>query len=178
LDGSQVPVSIATQAIPDEALCADALSLYLQLLTSEFVAQTLRTERVKQNNRLYNPLVVIWLMVFQRLHGNVSMERAVANVVHGLPTAFWPRPCKRRREDKVSGNDGSYSTARQDLPERVVELSAGQTLEGLLAQTGGAAVVFGRRAFFVDGTTARTAHGPELKQKFPPGSNQHGRCKS
>ena len=174
MDGSQVSVSIPAPAVPDEALRADTLSLYLQLLTSEFVAQTLRTERVKQNNRLYNPLVVIWLMVFQRLHGNVSMERAVANVVHGLPTAFWPRPCKRRREDKVSGNDGSYSTARQDLPVDVVKQAACQTVEELLALTGGAAVVCGRRAFFVDGTSSRTAHSPALKKEFPPGSNQHG----
>jgi len=102
------------------------------------------------------------------------MERAVANVVHGLPAEFWPRPCKRRREDQVSSNDGSYSRARQELPVRVVEQMAGQVLEGLLAQTGGAARVCGRRAFFVDGTSLRTPHRPQTKQEFPPTSNQHG----
>jgi hypothetical protein len=174
LDGSQFPVSIDPQAAPEVALRADVLSLYLQLLTGEFMEQALRKKKIRQNNRLYNPLVVIWLMVFQRLHGNVSMERAVANVVHGLPAEFWPRPCKRRREDQVSDNDGSYSTARQELPLCVVEQSAGRVLEGLLAQTGGAAPVFGRRALFVDGTSLRTAHRPKLNQKFPPSSNQHG----
>lgn len=168
------PAPIAPPAASDEALRADVLTLYLQLLTSEFMEQSLRKERVKQNNRLYNPLVVVWLMVFQRLHGNVSMERAVANVVQGLPTAFWPKPCKRRREDNVSGNDASYSTARRELPVDVVKQAAGQSLEELLALTGGAAVVSGRRAFFIDGTSSRTAHSPELKQEFPPSSNQHG----
>ena len=134
----------------------------------------LRQEGVQQNNRLYNPLVVTWLMAYQRLHGNASMERAVANMVHGLPAEFWPRPCKRRREDRVSGNDASYSRARQELPVRVVEQMADQVLEGLLAQTGGAARVCGRRAFFVDGTSLRTPHRPQTKQEFPPTSNQHG----
>jgi len=94
--------------------------------------------------------------------------------VHGLPAEFWPRPCKRRREDQVSGNDASYSRARQQLPVGVVEQMAGQVLEGLLAQTGGAARVCGRRAFFVDGTSLRTPHRPQTKQEFPPTSNQHG----
>ena len=134
----------------------------------------LHQEKVKQNNRLYNPMVVMWLMVYQRLHGNASMERAVANVAHGLPAEFWPRPCKRRRENRVSSNDGSYSSARQELPLGVVEQIANQVWEGLLAQTGGAARVCGRRALSIDGTSVRAPHGPEMKQEFPPTSNQHG----
>ena len=174
LDGSQIPLSTASQASSDVASQTDVLSLFLQLLSSEFMEQALRQENVRQNNRLYNPLVVIWLLVSQRLHGSASMERAVASVVHGLPAAFWPQPCKRRREDKVSSNDGSYNAARQELPLGVVEQSAGRVLEGLLAQTGGAATVFGRRALFIDGTSLRTPHRPKLKQEFPPSSNQHG----
>lgn len=157
------------------ALGADVLSLYLHLLPAEFMEEVLRREKVQHNNRLYNPRVVMWLMAYQRLHGNASMERAVANVVHGLPAEFWPRPCKRRRENQVSSNDASYSRARQELPVRVVEQIADQVLEGLLAQTpSSAARGCGRRAFFVDGTSLRTPHRPQTKQEFPPPSNQHG----
>ena len=167
-------LQIDSQPASELVLPADVLSLYLKVLTADLMTQMLRQEKVRQNNRLYNPLVVIWLLVFQRLHGNVSMERAAANVVHGLPAEFWPRPCKRRREDRVSGMDGSYNAARQELPVRVVEQAANRVLEGLLAQTSGAAPVFGRRAFLVDGTSLRTSHRPKLRQEFPPGSNQHG----
>ena len=38
-----------------------------------------RQEGVQQNNRLYNPLAVMGLMGYRRLHGNASMERAVVN---------------------------------------------------------------------------------------------------
>src|ERR1035437_4800386 len=129
-DGSQVRVPVHPQAAAEEALRTDVLSWYLRLLTPEFMERALSKEGVQQNNRLYNPLVVMWLMAYQRLHGNASMERAVVNVVHGLPAEFWPRPCKRRGENQVSGNDGSYSTARQELPVRVVERAAGQVFEG------------------------------------------------
>ena len=82
----------------------------------------------------------------------------------------------------MSSNDGSYSTARQELPLSVnvlstlapVEQSANRVLEGLLAQTSSAAPVFGRRALFVDGTSLRTPHRPKLNKKFPPSSNQYG----
>jgi hypothetical protein len=174
LDGSQFLVPVPPQAASEAALRADVLSSYLHLVTPEFVERLLRQEEVQQNNRLYNPRVVTWLMAYQRLHGNASMERAVANMVHGLPAEFWPRPCKRRQENQVSSNDGSYSRARQELPVRVVEQMAGQVLEGLLAQTGGAARVCGRRAFLVDGTSLRAPHRSETKQEFPPTSNQHG----
>jgi hypothetical protein len=174
LDGSQFLVSVHPQAASEAALRADVLSSYRRLLPPEFMERLLRQEGVQHNNRLYNPLVVTWLMAYQRLHGNASMERAVANVVHGLPAEFWPRPCKRRRENQVSSNDGSYSRARQELPVGVVEQMAGQVLEGLLAQTGGAARVCGRRALFIDGTSLRAPHRSQTTQEFPPTSNQHG----
>ena len=131
------PSQTDPQSASAVALRADVLSLYLKLLTTEFnvlstlapMEQTLRQKKIRQNNRLYNPLAVIWLMVFQRLHGIVSMERAVVNVVHGLPDAFWSRPCKLRREDRVSSNDGSYSAARQELPVGVNVLSTLASVE-------------------------------------------------
>ena len=168
------PSQTDPQPASDFALQADVLSIYQKLLTADLLQRMLRQAKIKQNNRLYNPLVVIWLLVFQRLHGNVSMERAVLNVVHGLPAEFWPQPCKRRREDRVSDKDGSYSAARQELPLSMVEQAADLVFEGLLEQTGGAVPVFGRRAFFVDGTSLRTPHRPKLNQEFPPSSNQHG----
>ena len=32
----------------------------------------------------------------------------------------------------------------------------------------------GRQAFFLDGTTVRTSHTPEIRQAYPPALNQHG----
>ena len=176
LDGSLVvvPVPVHPQPPFEGALRTDVLSLYQRTVTAELMQQVLQEKGVQQNNRIYHPRVVIWLMTEQRFHGNASMETAVCHVVRGLPAEFWPRPCKRLREESVSSNDASYSTARQELPLPVVEEIADQVFERLLAQTGGAVPVLGRRAFFVDGTSLRTAHTPELTEEFPPTPNQHG----
>jgi putative transposase len=167
-------VSVPPRPVSEGALRTDVLSLYQRTVTPQLIEQVLQKEGVRQNNRIYHPQVVIWLMAQQRLHGNASMERAVANVVHGLPAEFWPQPCKRLLEGRVSSNDTSYSTARQQLPLPVVEQIADEVFERLLEQTGGGGPVLGRRAFFIDGTSLRTPHRPELQQQFPPTSNQHG----
>lgn len=178
MDGSPVLVSAPIDRQPgsEGALQADALSLYQHTVTAELMQQVLQDNAVRQNNRIYNPRVVIWLMAQQRLSGNASMETAVCDVIHGLPAEFWPRPCKRLREGKVSSHDTSYSTARQELALPVFEEVADQVFERLLAQAGGAVpMAGGRRTFFVDGSSLRTAHTPELVEEYPPTSNQHGR---
>ena len=65
------------------------------LLPPEFYAQFGEKQELRQNNRVYNYAVVIWLMIVQRLHGNGSLETAVLELVRGLPKDFWPQPCKR-----------------------------------------------------------------------------------
>jgi hypothetical protein len=41
-------------------LRADILSLYLRLVTSEFTDGVLGQQKVRQNNRLYNPLAGVY----------------------------------------------------------------------------------------------------------------------
>jgi putative transposase len=158
----------------ERLLRSDFLTLFLRLLPHDFLAEQLQQEGIHQNCRIYNARVVLWLMTQQRLRGNVAMQEAVMSVVHGLPAEFWLRSPKRIAEQRVSGNDGSYSTARQELPVGVVERSSREVFRRLLEATEGAVPELGQRAFFVDGTTLRTPCREELKQEFPPASNQHG----
>lgn len=64
---------------------------------------------------IFSPWVVVWLMVFQRLHQNASLSRAVAELRLGAVAESLP-DCKRVREDTISANTGGYSQARSDLP--------------------------------------------------------------
>ena len=56
-----------------------------------------RKKTLRQNSRVYNDGVVLWLMIAQRLKGGGTMEDAVLELLHGLPKSFWPKPCKRLR---------------------------------------------------------------------------------
>jgi hypothetical protein len=101
----------------------------------------------------------------------------VLELVRGLPDNFWVNPCKRLRlgpdgeKPALSSNTGSYNEARQALPLTVVEKCFDRSLEQLIQPTEGTA---GRRVFFFDGTSVRTAHSKSLSDLYPPASNQHG----
>jgi hypothetical protein len=159
------------------AASADVLSLYLRLLPAEFFTQVREQEKLRrQNNRVYTDAVVIWLMIQQRLSGG-NMETAVLELLRTLPPEFWPQPCKRLQkpaEDSkatLSSNTGSYNQSRQELPLTIVEQCGDRTFLKLIEQFGTAAK---RDAFFIDGSSMRMPHTPELYARYPPESNQHG----
>ena len=152
-------------------LSASVLAVYLSLLSSERLAEA----EARENNRVYNTAVVVWLMIIQRLQVEGTLETAVLELP-GLPASFWPNPCKRRQpgERRLSGNTGAYNQARQRLPVKVVQGLCDCLFEQLSAGTNGSLPTIGRRAFVFDGTTIRTPHTEKLKQLYPPTSNQEG----
>lgn len=159
---------------------ADALSLYLRLLPALFLERLERQAGIRHNNRVYSSLAVMWLMITQRLQRLATLETAVLELLRGLPADFWPRPCKRLRDwlqgrRALSSHTGAYNKARQELPTTVVEQSCDHIFQQLTAQLEGTLPAFRVRAFFVDGTTVRLPHTPELCRAYPLGSNQHGK---
>jgi hypothetical protein len=155
------------------------LTLYRRLLPAPFLQQLQDEAGVRQNNRVYTFLVVMWLLIVQRLHGGASLQRAVLELLRGLPASFWPRPCKRLQRGRpdrpaLSQNSGAYNQARQALPLPVVTRSCDHLFEQLTAEWDGRLPALGARAFFLDGTSVRMAHSAALRECYPPGSNQHG----
>jgi putative transposase len=181
VDGSSVSQALAglNGESSSAALSADVLSMYLRLLPAEFLAEIRRKEQIRENNRVYNAAVVMWLMITQRLHGNAPMEAAVLELLRGLPADFWPRPCKRLtdwEEDPkaLASYTGAYNQARQQLSVSLVAACSDRIFNQLIEHTNGTLASVGRRAFFLDGSTLRTPHTESLRQRYPPGSNQYG----
>ena len=50
---------------------------------------------LRQNNRVYNDGVLLWLMTAQRLRGGGTLEDGVFELLRGLADSFWLNPCKR-----------------------------------------------------------------------------------
>jgi hypothetical protein len=161
-----------TVAISDEA---NLLTLFQQLLPAEFITATLRQAKVRENNRVYTSAVVMWLMVWQRLQAQGTLETAVLELLRNLPSSFWSEPCKRLTEAaeqdgaSLSNHTGAYNQARQGLCEPVVEQCCDHVFTQLMADEEKR-----RPAFFLDGTTLRTPHTKALVDAFPPTENQHG----
>jgi hypothetical protein len=119
---------------------------------------------------IYTPWVVVWLMVYQRLHANAPLSDAVTELFRlkeHLP------PNRRITEETLSTNTGAYSQARSRLDPAVAEAVSDHVFQTLLA--GSPAGWEGRRVFLLDGTTSALASVPRLRQEFPPATNQHRR---
>lgn len=156
------------------------LALYLRLLPIEFLQQLRQKEQLRENNRVYNQSVVMWLMMAQRLQGGGTLETGVLELLLGLPSSFWPKPCKRLRADangekrRLSSNTGSYNEARQALPGSLVEQCFDWAFVQLTNEMVGTVPDGGRSVFLIDGTTVRTPHSEALCAAYPLSSNQHG----
>lgn len=117
---------------------------------------------------IYTPWVVVWLMVYQRLHANASLSDAVGELFRlreQLP------PNRRITENTLSSNTGAYSQARSRLHPEVAEAVSDQVFGTLMESTPPSWE--GRRVFLLDGTTSALASVPRLRQEFPPATNQH-----
>ena len=147
-------------------------------MPAERLHTALRKGGVRRHNGIYSPLVILWLLVWQRLQGGAPLESAVFELLRGLPSSFWPSPCKRMRDwwehgKTPSSHTGAYNQARQALPLSLVHQSCDQIFEGL-TQTGRDPGYPPKHAtFLLDGSTMRTAHTAALQKAYPPGSNQY-----
>jgi hypothetical protein len=121
---------------------------------------------------VYTPWVVTWLLVYQRLHKNATLSDAVAHFLLEFPADARP-DCKRCREGTVSANPGTYSTARSNLPNRVLEVASGRVFDTLVGAYPPS--WRDRRVFLLDGTTLALTATEGLVAAFPPASNQYGR---
>lgn len=119
---------------------------------------------------VYTACVVLWMLVYQRLKPDASLENAVKHLLETRPNYL---PENRRLDDNtISTASGSYSRARSRLPLEVVRWFAEEVSSGVISAT--EPTVDGRRVFLIDGTTMALAPEKELQQAFPPASNQLG----
>jgi hypothetical protein len=119
---------------------------------------------------IYTASVVLYLLVYQRLNGNCSLEAAVK---HLLETA--PHLCpdnKRVRDKTLSASTAAYSDARQRLTPEVTRWFAESVSTSIIETT--RPTLGERRVFLLDGTTITLPPVKKLRDAFPPASNQHG----
>lgn len=150
------------------------LGLYLKTVGAEFFAQLRQRLGKRRSRGVFTQRVVVWLMIFQRLHSRGTLSVAVQEAVRGLPPELVGLPCKRWQR-KLSNNTGAYNQARQKLPLLVVESVADRIFQQLTAQSAEALPGLGRGVFLLDGSTLLMPHTAELAAAYPPPSNQHGR---
>jgi hypothetical protein len=119
---------------------------------------------------VYTTTITIWMLILQRLGKGRSLNNVVKDVLSQNRQLLPDN--KRVRENTLSETSGAYSDARKRLPLAVVEHFARRVCESFIQQTQS---WFGDlRAFIIDGTTMTLSPTSELRDAFPPATNQHG----
>jgi hypothetical protein len=121
-------------------------------------------------NAVYTTAVVLWMLVYQRMNPDKTLEAAVKKLVKSKPN-FLPDN-KRVTEGTLSTNTSTYSQARTAMPLKASEWFAQQVSQSLIDATRPS--LGKRRVFTIDGTTITLAPEPELQKAFPPALNQYG----
>jgi putative transposase len=144
-------------------VCSGALQ-YLQKQTC------LRTHR-----GVYSAAVVLWLMMLQRLQGRGTLASAVQLLQQGAADPLLA-DCRRVRQKRISGRTGGYCQARQKLPKLLCRQVSQEIVERLREVLNSGADSGPRNVFVLDGSSLELEHNRQLLARYPPASNQHGRC--
>jgi DDE family transposase len=135
---------------------------FASLLPQDQVEQILREEKVSWSERLYTPVVTLWVFLSQILDPDHSMRPAVARLVaHRVQNG--QQPC--------SADTGAYAKARQRLPERVLVRLTQQTGQ-LPAEIPGGWRWHNRHVKVVDGSTASMPDTAANQQAYPQSKTQ------
>lgn len=125
---------------------------------------------VTRPNAVYTTSVVLWMLTYQRICPDSTLEAAVKRLLEDSPDLL---PDNKRVTDRtLSTNSAGYSRARSRLPERAAWEFARRVSQSIIDTSPPSHN--DRRVFLIDGTTITLAPEEELQQQYPPASNQHG----
>ena len=131
---------------------------FTDVLSEGIVAQALTAINVVWLDRIYSPLVTLWVFLGQVLSADPSCRAAVARLIaHRLSRG--QRPC--------SAETGAYCQARKRLPEEFFAETARQTGRALQANVNPEWLWKGRRVYAYDGATVTMPDTPENQAAYP-----------
>jgi hypothetical protein len=149
---------LSRQFLQDDALP------FGDVLSESIVANALTENAVDWVDRIYSPLVTLWVFLGQVLSQDHSCRAAVARLIaHRVSQG--QHPC--------SAETGAYCQARKRLPEKFFSDVARQTGRALEQNVDSEWLWKGRRVFTFDGTVASMPDTPENQKAYPQPDTQH-----
>ena len=149
------------------------LQLYEKAAPASFFEEICQQQGYHFRQGVYTLAVVVWLMIYQRLHRNRTLAAAVQGLLQGHADSLLSR-CKRVEQRTISASAAGYCQASQKLPTLVASQVTDRLVEQLRRQMQEGWPGVQRPILLIDGTTLQLQHAEELVQAFPAGHNQHG----
>lgn len=117
---------------------------FTDVLSTETISEALTAAEIVWKDRIYPPLVTLWVFLSQVLSADHSCRAAVARLIaHRLS----------RGESECSADTGGYCQARKRLPEMFFSTVACHVGRALDSQVNSDWLWKGRRVYMFDGTT-------------------------
>ena len=133
------------------------------VLSEGIISQALTALDLCWLDRIYSPLVTLWVFLGQVLSADHSCRAAVARLIaHRLSRG--QRPC--------SAETGAYCLARKRLPEEFFSNIARQTGHALDADVDPSWLWKGRRVYVYDGSSVSMPDTPENQRAYPQNVSQ------
>jgi hypothetical protein len=136
---------------------------FTDVLTEEGLREALREIKAPWNDRLFTPLVTLWVFLSQVLAADHSCRAAVARLI-AHRVARGQKPCSSRT--------GAYCQARGRLPERFFAAVARLVGRRLDERADARRLWKGRRVCLFDGSTVSMPDTPENRAEYPLAYNQ------
>jgi hypothetical protein len=131
---------------------------FADVLSEGIVSQALTAIEVVWLDRVYSPLVTLWVFLGQVLSADSSCRAAVARLIaHRLMRGQCP----------CSAETGAYCQARKRLPEEFFAETARRTGRQLQTKVDREWLWKGRRVYAYDGATVMMPDTPENQQAYP-----------
>jgi len=131
---------------------------FTDVLSVDIVSQALTAASVVWKDRIYSPLVTLWVFLGQVLSADHSCRGAVARLIaHRLSQG----------QSKCSGDTGAYCQARKRLPERFFSAVACLVGRDLDSQADFNWLWKGRRVYMFDGSTVSMPDTPANQEAYP-----------
>lgn len=136
---------------------------FTDVLSMEVVSHALVAIGACWNDRIFTPVVTLWVFLGQVLSGDQSCRAAVARLIaHRVSQGL--RPC--------SSETGAYCQARKRLPERFFSIVAFLVGRKLDMNVDSQWLWKGRRVYLFDGSTVSMPDTVENRKAYPLTYNQ------
>jgi len=136
---------------------------FANILSKQVIAEALTAIETIWKNRIYSPLVTLWVFLSQVLSADHSCRAAVARLIaHRVSQGH--RPC--------SSETGAYCQARKRLPEKFFSAAACLVGRALDTKVDPQWLWKGRRVYMFDGTTVSMPDTAANLKAYPKTYNQ------
>lgn len=124
-----------------------------------------------RGNAVYTNGLAIWMMVLQRMTPQGTLESSVKQLLDS-GSHLMPKN-KRVLQKTLSSNTGALSKARKRVPLKIVQWLCDQVASSMIRRNPPASPDR-PDVYLIDGTTLALQPTGELRQAYPPASNQYG----